>query len=132
MRDLKKLLRFAKPYWKQALYAFITLLAMVALDLAIPRLVGKIIDQGIRGKNMGAVLSISAAMLLISALDALAEYADPEKKWPHKELHFERSGLVPVLLQAAVVYREPRYRKLIEMFPAAEVAAHRGRLVYSR
>lgn len=72
MRDLKKLLRFAKPYWKQALYAFVTLLAMVALDLAIPRLVGRIIDQGIRGKDMGAVLSISAAMLLISALDALA------------------------------------------------------------
>lgn len=67
-----------------------------------------------------------------AALDAVAEYARPDKRWPHKELHFDRSGLVPILMQAAVVYREPRYQKLLEESPAGEVAAHRARLFYFR
>ena len=65
------------------------------------------------------------------ALDAVVPYADPEKKWPHPELHFERSALLPVLQQAAVVYGDPRcYRPVRELLPAADVAANRSRLLY--
>jgi len=66
-----------------------------------------------------------------AALDAVVPYADPQKKWPHKELHFERSALLPVLQQAAAVYGEPRYRDMLQLFPAEEVAANRARLLYS-
>ena len=65
-----------------------------------------------------------------SALDLVAKYADPEKKWPHKELHFDRPALVPVLQQAAAAYHEPRYRNLLQSFPAEEVAANRACLLY--
>jgi hypothetical protein len=67
-----------------------------------------------------------------AALDFVVPYAAPEKKWPHKELHFERSALLPLLLQAAVVYGDPRYRQLLELLPADEVAGHRVRLLYPR
>jgi ATP-binding cassette subfamily B protein len=71
MSDLKKLLRFVKPYWKVALFSIAMLLAMVVLDLAIPRLVERLIDQGIRRKDMAVVLRTSALMLGISIVDTL-------------------------------------------------------------
>jgi len=72
MKEIRKLLYLIKPYWRQAVFALATLVAMVALDLAVPRLVARIIDKGIREKDMSVVLSTSALMLGISALSALA------------------------------------------------------------
>jgi hypothetical protein len=64
-----------------------------------------------------------------AALDVVVPYSSPEKKWPHPELHFDRSALLPFLQQAAVVYGDPRYRQLLELLPADEVAAHRVKLL---
>jgi len=71
MSDLRKLLGFVKPYRGLALFALVMLLGMVALDLAIPRLVERIIDEGVKRKDMAVVLGTSALMLAISALSAL-------------------------------------------------------------
>ena len=71
MKDIKKLLHFVRPYWKKAIFALVMLIAMVVLDLAVPRLVARIIDKGIKQKDMAVVLSTSALMLGISALSAL-------------------------------------------------------------
>ncbi|MFA5266029.1 MAG: ABC transporter ATP-binding protein, partial [Opitutaceae bacterium] len=71
MKDIRKLLHFVKPYWKQAVFALAMLVAMVALDLAVPRLVAQIIDKGIKQKDMTVVFTTSALMLGISALSAL-------------------------------------------------------------
>ena len=71
MNDVKKLFHFVKPYSKKALFSLAMLVAMVALDLAVPRLVARIIDKGIRQKDMAVVLSTSALMLCMSALSAL-------------------------------------------------------------
>ena len=72
MNEFGKLLRFARPYRKIALFSFVMLIIMVTCDLAVPRLVGHIIDQGIRQKDLNTVLSTSAIMLGISVLSALA------------------------------------------------------------
>lgn len=72
MGDIKKLFRFVRPYAGIALLSFLALLAMVALDLAIPRLVERIIDEGIRLKDMSVVIGTSAVMLAISALSTVA------------------------------------------------------------
>ena len=72
MNEFGKLLRFARPYRKTALFSFVALVIVVACDLAVPRLVGHIIDQGIRQRDLHTVLSTSALMLGISALSALA------------------------------------------------------------
>jgi len=72
MNEFGKLLRFARPYRKTALFSFVALVIVVTCDLAVPRLVGHIIDQGIRQRDLHTVLSTSALMLGISALSALA------------------------------------------------------------
>ena len=69
--DIGKLLRFVKPYRRLALFAFVMLLGMVALDLAVPRLIERIIDEGIKAKDMGVVLRTAALMLFVSASSAL-------------------------------------------------------------
>jgi ATP-binding cassette, subfamily B, multidrug efflux pump len=71
MSDIGKLLRFLRPYRGLALFALAMLLAMVFLDLAVPRLVERIIDEGIRRKDLPVVLSTSALMIGISLLSAL-------------------------------------------------------------
>jgi len=68
---LKKLLRFAKPYWKQSILALILLTAVVFMDLAIPRLIQQIIDQGIAQNDMQVVINTTLVMLGISVLSTL-------------------------------------------------------------
>ncbi|HEX7502714.1 MAG TPA: ABC transporter permease, partial [Acidobacteriota bacterium] len=60
-----------KPYRKQAALALLLLTSLVFLDLAIPRLIQRIIDQGIRGKDLSVVIHTSMIMLGISLLSTL-------------------------------------------------------------
>ena len=71
MQSIRKLLPFVKPYWKQSLWALFLLTAIVFMDLAIPRLIQRIIDVGIGEQNSQVVLQTSILMLCISALSAL-------------------------------------------------------------
>jgi ATP-binding cassette subfamily B multidrug efflux pump len=66
MKNLRKLLHFVKPYWKKSLVSLVLLTALVFMDLAIPRLVQRIIDQGITAKNLNVVYQTSILMLVIS------------------------------------------------------------------
>jgi ATP-binding cassette, subfamily B, multidrug efflux pump len=71
MSQVVKLFRFLKPYWKLSVISLILLTAVVAMDLAIPRLVQRVIDQGINAQNMQVVISTFFIMLGISVLDTL-------------------------------------------------------------
>jgi ATP-binding cassette subfamily B multidrug efflux pump len=71
MYHIRKLLQFIKPYWKTALLALILLTSLVFMDLAIPRLIQRIIDQGIKQNNLTLVIQTSLLMLCISALSTL-------------------------------------------------------------
>ena len=71
MNQVFKLFRFVKPYWKKSLLSLALLTAVVVMDLAIPRLVQRIIDQGIAQQNMQVVLRTFFLMLGISVLDTL-------------------------------------------------------------
>ena len=66
MHHLRKLLHFVKPYWRLSLLSLIALIIMVFLDLAIPRLIQRIIDQGIKQNSLPVVLQTSLLMLGIS------------------------------------------------------------------
>ncbi|NLX19162.1 MAG: ABC transporter ATP-binding protein [Desulfobulbus sp.] len=68
MQALRFLLPFLKPYRRLAISALICLVALVILDLSIPRLVQRIIDQGIRAHNQEVVLYTGLLMLCISLL----------------------------------------------------------------
>jgi ATP-binding cassette subfamily B multidrug efflux pump len=71
MDHILKLTRFVKPYWRRSLAALGLLTAVVFMDLSIPRLVERIIDQGITPHDQSVVIQTSLIMLVISALDTL-------------------------------------------------------------
>lgn len=68
MKPLLQLAPFVKPYWRPSLLALLCLVTLVVFDLSIPRLIQRIIDQGINAKNQGVVLHTGLLMLGISLL----------------------------------------------------------------
>ena len=71
MSDIRKIFRFIKPYRKLAIISLVLLVFLVFMDLSIPRLIEKIIDEGIKQKNLTVVLQTSALMLGISLVSAV-------------------------------------------------------------
>ncbi len=67
---------------------------------------------------------------LAKALDFLLPYlADASKQWPYKQIkHFSRTDFAPLLRQAAMVYKEPKYEKTLARF--RDVAQCRLQLLY--
>jgi ATP-binding cassette subfamily B protein len=68
---LSRLLGFIKPYRALAVVALVLLTLNVCFDLAIPRLIQRIIDRGIREHDRGVVLSTALIMLGISAVSTV-------------------------------------------------------------
>jgi ATP-binding cassette, subfamily B, multidrug efflux pump len=71
MRHIRKLLHFVKPYWKRGLVSLVFLILVIVIDLTIPRLIQRIIDQGINSGDMQVVTSTTILMLVISILQTL-------------------------------------------------------------
>ncbi len=70
MRLFKQLVGFVKPYWGRALLSLVLLTAVVAMDLSIPRLIQRIIDQGINQGSSAVVIQTALLMLGLSVLSA--------------------------------------------------------------
>ena len=71
MKDLRKLFPFMRPYWKRSTLALILLTSLVFLDLSLPRLIQRIIDQGITAHNQDVVIQTSIIMIVISILSTV-------------------------------------------------------------
>jgi ATP-binding cassette subfamily B protein len=71
MRPTLKLLAYLRPYWRRAVLALVLLSSLVVMDLAIPRLIQRLIDQGITAQDQQVVLQTGLLMLAISALSAV-------------------------------------------------------------
>ncbi len=71
MNDVRKLLHFIQPYWQRAVVALILLTSLVFLDLAIPRLIQRIIDQGITPNDQTVVVQTAVLMISISVVSTL-------------------------------------------------------------
>jgi ATP-binding cassette subfamily B multidrug efflux pump len=69
VKQVFRLFRFLRPYRNQAMLALILLVFVVILDLTIPRLVERIIDQGILAGSMSQVWQTFLIMMAISILD---------------------------------------------------------------
>ena len=76
MRELPRLLGFVKPYRRLAVLALVMLCALVVMDLAIPRLIQRIIDQGIAHHDRAMIIRTALVMLGISALSAVIAVAN--------------------------------------------------------
>ena len=68
MGPVRKLFRFAKPYWLRSSAALLLLTVLVVLDLSIPRLIQSLIDRGIQAHDRSVVVHTSLEMLAVSAL----------------------------------------------------------------
>jgi len=62
---------FVKPYWKASVLALLLLVSVVAMDLTIPRLTQRIIDEGIARHDLTTVWTTALLMLGASVLSAL-------------------------------------------------------------
>jgi len=71
MKPLLRLSKLAGPYWKQILASLFLLTTVVFLDLIIPRLVQRIIDQGILKNDMQVIARTTWLMLGISFVSML-------------------------------------------------------------
>ena len=71
MTDIRKLLHFVKPYWLLAVVSLVMLTSVLFIDLSIPRLIQRIIDQGIKQNDMRVVIQTSAIMIGLSLLQFL-------------------------------------------------------------
>jgi ATP-binding cassette subfamily B protein len=67
----RKLLPFFRPYWRRSVVALLLLTGVVVMDLSIPRLIERIIDQGITAHNTAVVIQTSIIMLTLSAFSTL-------------------------------------------------------------
>ena len=76
MRNIRRLLGFVRPYGQMAVLALLMLAMLVAMDLAIPRLIQRIIDQGIAKNDRAVVVHTALAMLGISALSTVIAIAN--------------------------------------------------------
>jgi ATP-binding cassette subfamily B multidrug efflux pump len=69
MKSLLRIAKFAKPYWKLIILSLVFLTTVVYLDLLIPQLIQKIIDQGISKNNLPLVINTIWLMLGISFIN---------------------------------------------------------------
>jgi ATP-binding cassette, subfamily B, multidrug efflux pump len=76
MQHIRKLLHYIKPYWRRSLVALFFLVAVVLMDLAIPRLIERIIDKGVNAGNVQVVISTTIIMLVISVFQAVFAIAN--------------------------------------------------------
>ena len=76
MHELRRLLRFVRPYSQRAALALAMLVTVVAFDLALPRLIQHVIDAGIVARDQSTIVKTSLAMLAISALSAVFSIAN--------------------------------------------------------
>lgn len=68
---MKPLLIYLKPYWKPAVIAPLLMILEVAMDLMQPRMMQRIVDQGIRLGNQHLVLETGLLMLVFALLGAV-------------------------------------------------------------
>jgi ATP-binding cassette subfamily B multidrug efflux pump len=71
VKHILKLRSFIHPYIGKSILALMMLTAVVFVDLAIPRLIEQIIDQGIAQRNLKIVLNSTLIMLGLTVLSAL-------------------------------------------------------------
>ena len=69
MHEILRLKRFLKPYTAAAMLTMTLMISMVGLELMLPRLIQRIVDQGVNTGNLTVVWQTALLMLGISILN---------------------------------------------------------------
>lgn len=70
-RPLWRILSYLRPYWRISVLAVLMLVASVIVELTIPQLIQRIIDQGIGQGNMEVIVNTTALMIGLAFIEAL-------------------------------------------------------------
>jgi ATP-binding cassette subfamily B multidrug efflux pump len=71
MKSAYKLSKFLKPYWKSALLAPLLMILEVGMDLMQPRLIQRIVDEGIAQLDMSIVINTGLLMVGLALIGAV-------------------------------------------------------------
>jgi ATP-binding cassette subfamily B protein len=71
MDYLRRLGPFLKPYWKPALAAPLLMVLEVAMDLMQPRMIQRIVDEGIANKDLSVVFNTGLLMVIFAFAGAV-------------------------------------------------------------
>ena len=71
MRNIRRLLKLSGPYRVQIAIALVLLVAVVGVDLVLPRLIQRIVDEGVVPGDMGTIVQTALLMLGFAILNAL-------------------------------------------------------------
>lgn len=63
-----KLAKYLKPYWIFAILAPLTMIGEVFIDLMQPKLMSKIVNDGVIGKDLALILTTGITMLVLVAI----------------------------------------------------------------
>ena len=70
----RRLIGYLRPYWKQAAFAYVSVLFASLLNLYIPLILKDAIDQGIGGQRAGALFAAAGWILGIAVVRGIAAY----------------------------------------------------------
>ena len=71
MRSVYKLAKFLKPYWHWAVLAPLLMVLEVAMDLMQPRMIQRIVDEGIAQLDMSVVVDTGLLMIGLALIGAI-------------------------------------------------------------
>ncbi|MDY7078385.1 MAG: ABC transporter ATP-binding protein [Chloroflexota bacterium] len=74
MKSAYKLIKFLRPYWKWAILAPLLMILEVAMDLMQPRLVQRIVDEGIAQLDMSVVVNTGLLMIGLALVGAVGGF----------------------------------------------------------
>jgi ATP-binding cassette subfamily B multidrug efflux pump len=63
--------KYVNKYWKPFTVALLCLMLEAACDLAQPTIMSKVVDVGVKGKNINYILQFGVIMLMVTAIGAL-------------------------------------------------------------
>jgi len=73
-RVLRRVFGYLRPYWKQVLGAYGSLLAILALNMLIPQILRWIIDTGIKGQSLDVLTWSVLALLGLTLIKGIFNY----------------------------------------------------------
>jgi ATP-binding cassette subfamily B multidrug efflux pump len=74
MKSLFRLRPFIQPYWTQVIQALLALVALTSISLAVPYIIGEVIDQGLTNRDIRLIINAALVLLGIGIASAFLLY----------------------------------------------------------
>ena len=76
MRKLTKVLRYLRKYWVIAALSPLFMILEVSMDLLLPDLMSRIVDEGVLPGDMEVIFSVGLRMLIVAFIGCFGDFRD--------------------------------------------------------